>query len=222
MALRARSRITVHIAPDNIDAGQMIQISAVVTDNAGAPVVAPVLYMQILDSKGRVYWPLSPIVRNANGFSKLIATSELQHNTRYTVRVSTNRTLSPQGFGFFKTSKRKIPAAFIPAIIAPTVLIPQKAKDPLWLIYRTKLDAKVCTICDPHEGKRFRPDDPRIIIIGPPALGGDTHWGCRCNYDMVLAVNPAFAKVQRQFRSIGMVIASVQAVKKHKQKVLLN
>ncbi len=219
--LRVRSRVTVHIAPENIDAGQMIQISAVVTDNLGAPVVAPVLYMQILDSKGRVYWPLAPIVRDANGFSKLISTSELKHNTRYTVRVSTNRKLSPQGYGFFKTSKKIIPAAFIPAMLAPFVLIPQKAKDPLWLIYRTELDGKVCVICKPHEGKRFRPDDPQLIRIGPPELGGETHFNCRCNYDMQLAVNPAFAKIQRQFRSIGMVIAAVQAVKKHKEKVLI-
>ena len=213
--------ITVVVAPNVIDAGQMVQISAVVTDKFGAPVVVPNLFMEILDSKGREYWKLSLVQREANGFSKLISTNELKHNTRYTVRVSTNRKLSPQGWTFFKTSKRKIIPALIPSLLAPLVLIPKKAQNPIWLIYRTELDHKVCTICQPHEGKKFRPNDDRIIRIGPPELGGETHYNCRCHYDMELNINPAFAKVQRMLKSVRAAIAVAQ-VTKHKQKELLN
>lgn len=215
------TRITVHVAPQTIDAGQMIQISATVTNPLGAPVVTSVLYMEIIDSKGRVYWPLSPIARDVNGFSKLISTREMRSNTRYQVRVSINRKLSPQGWAFFKTSKKSLALAFIPALIAPLVLIPKKALDPTWLIYRTELDAKVCPICKPHEGKRFRPKDSDIIRIGPPELGGETHYGCRCHYDMELAVNPAQAKVESMLRAIK-IITAVESVTKHKQKLAVN
>jgi len=220
MSSSQRTRITVHVAPNTVDAGQMIQISATVTDPTGAPVVTPVLFMNIIDSKGRVYWPISPIERNANGFSKLISTREMQSNTRYQVRVSTNRKLSPQGWAFFKTSKKSLALAFIPALIAPLVLIPQKALNPIWLIYRTELDAKVCPICRPHEGKKFRPKDSDIIRIGPPELGGQTHFGCRCHYDMELAVNPAQAKVERMLKSIK-IVGVVQTVAKHLEKELV-
>jgi len=214
-------RITVVVSPNQIDAGQMVQISAIITDKFGAPVFVPVLYMEILDSKGREYWRLSPIVRDANGFSKLISTNELKPNTRYTVRVSTNRKLSPQGFAFFKTTRKKLIPLFIPVLLAPTILIPKKAKDPIWLIYRSELDGKVCVICKPHEGKKFRPTDNSIIRIGPPELGGETHYNCRCHYDMELAVNPAFAKLQRMLKSVKVVIAVQHAIKKHKEKELL-
>ena len=83
----------------------MIQVSASVTDKFGAPVVVPTLYMEILDSTGRQYWKLAPIARGVSSFAKLISTNELKHNTRYIIRVSTNRKLSPQGFDFFKTEK---------------------------------------------------------------------------------------------------------------------
>ena len=95
-------RIIVVVSPNKIDVGQMVQISAIVTDKFGTPVTVPTLYMEILDSKGRPYWNLSPVERGQSGFSKLISTNELKSNTRYTVRVSTNRSLSPQGFTFFQ------------------------------------------------------------------------------------------------------------------------
>lgn len=212
MSLSRKTRVTVHVAPNTVDAGQMIQISASVTTPFGAPVITSVLYMEIIDSKGRVYWPLSPIARNANGFSKLISTREMKSNTRYQVRVGINKSLSPQGWAFFKTSKKKLPLVIIPALILPTILIPKKALDPVWLIYRTELDAKVCPICKPHEGKKFRPKDSDIIRIGPPQLGGETHYGCRCHYDMELAVNPAQAKVESMLRAIK-IITAVESVK---------
>jgi len=217
---RNRNQVTVVVAPKEIDTGQMIQISAVVTDTLGAPVVAPTLYMEILDSKGRVYWPLSPITRDANGFSKLISTREMEPNTRYTIRVSTNRKLSPQGWTFFKTTKRKL-IPFLAPLISPLVLIPKKALNPIWLIYRTELDARVCKICRPHEGKKFRPNDSRIIRIGPPQLGGETHYTCRCHYDMQLDVNPAFARVV-QMRKIAKIAMVVRTTATHKQKSRTN
>lgn len=217
--LNQRLNITVLVAPNTIDTGQMVQISSIITDKLGAPVVVPTLYMEIIDSKGRVYWKLSPIIRDANGFSKLISTNELKSNTRYTVRVSTNTKLSPQGYAFFKTSKRKIIPILITSLMAPSVLIPKRAQNPIWLIYRTMLDAKVCSICKPHEGKKFRPNDDRIIRIGPPELGGETHYGDRCHYDMILNENPAHAKVKRMLKAIRIVMA-VNTIKKHKEKEL--
>ena len=217
-------RITVHTAPDIISAGQMIQISAVVTDRFGSPVVVPTMYMEILDSTGREYWKLSPIARNVSSFAKLISTNELKHNTRYTVRVSTNRKLSPQGYDFFKTKKRKILPAFIPLLFAPLVLIPlipKEAKKPIFLTYKTELDARVCVICRPNEGLVFAVDDPNIIKIGPPDLGGETHYGCRCHYDMSVAINAAVVKVQRQLRAARIVMA-ISAIQNHKQKMVIN
>ena len=210
-------RITVVTSPKVIDAGQMIQVSAIVTDKFGAPVVVPELLMEILDSKGRVYWNLAPIERNRNGFSKLISTNEMRHNTRYTVRVSTNASLSPQGFTFFKTSNRKLIPALIPALLLPNVLIPKRALDPTWLVYRTELDSKVCPICKPNEGKKFRPNDERIIRIGPSEFGGETHHNCRCHYDMILNENPAQARVNK----ILGVVKAVIAVKKFKEKEMI-
>ncbi len=54
-----------------------------------------------------------------------------------------------------------------------------------FLAYKTERDSRVCPICRPHEGKVFRPDDSAIIKIGPPEFGGDTHYGCRCHYDII-------------------------------------
>jgi len=223
MSLAHDLRITVHVAPDIISAGQMIQVSVAVTDRLGSPVVVPTLFMEILDSTGREYWKLSPMARGTSGFAKLISTSELKHNTRYTVRVSTNRKLSPQGFDFFKTKKQRIPPPFIPLLFAPAVLIPlipKEAKKPIFLTYKTELDARVCPICRPNEGLVFAIDDPKVIKIGPPELGGDTHFGCRCHYDMSVAINAAVLKVQRQLRA-ARVIMYVSAIQNHKQKMVV-
>lgn len=216
-------RITVVIAPAAIEAGQMIQIAAAVTDRFGAPVVAKQLFMDIIDSTGRVYWSLSLIERNVSSFAKLIATGELRHNTRYQVRISTNRKLSPMGYAFFKTKKRILPLGILPVLMAPSVLIPRNdlipeaAKRPILATYKTELDARVCVICRPFEGLVFEINDPDIIRIGPPEIGGATHYGCRCHYDIQFAVNAAVAKIHRMIRAgnLAMVVAAVQ---EHKRK----
>lgn len=217
----------------------MIQVSAVVTDKFGQPVVVPTMYMEILDSAGKEYWPLSPIARNVSSFAKLISTNEFKHNTRYIVRVGINRKLSPQGYEFFKTKNRKIIPAFIPLVFAPLVLvprldldpeldliprldlIPEEAKKPIFLTYKTELDARVCPICEPNEGLVFAVDDPKLIRIGPPELGGETHFGCRCHYDMEVALNAALAKVQRIIDA-GRAAMVVHAVQKHKELMVIN
>lgn len=217
-------RITVVARPETINAGQMIQIAAAVTDKFGTPIVEKTLYMEILDSKGRVYWKLSPIERNVSSFAKLIATNELKSNTRYQVRVSTNRKLSPMGYAFFKTSKRNIPLGILPVLMVPGILIPQNtlipeaAKRPIMVTYRTELDGRVCVICRPNEGLTFPINSPDIIRIGPPELNGETHYGCRCHYDTQYAVNAAVAKIQRMLRSVN-VVAAVIEVQKHKRKI---
>ena len=84
-----------------------------------------------------------------------------------------------------------IPAAIL---ALPTALIVDKMskdyvqpKDQqiLFLVYETEKDTRVCPICLPHQGKGFLPDDPDLIKIGPPQLGGDTHYGCRCHYEAI-------------------------------------
>ncbi len=217
-------RITVHIAPSELTRGQMVQVSAAITDRFGAPVVVPTLFMEILDSTGREYWPLTPIARNVSSFAKLISTTEMRHNTRYIVRVTTNKKLSPQGYDFFKLRNEGLHPAFIPLLFAPAVLIPgqlelipKEARKPIFATYRTELDERVCPICKPNEGLVFAIDDPKIIRIGPSELGGQTHYGCRCHYDLEYAVNAAVAKVQRQLRA-ARVVMIVNAIQKHKVK----
>jgi len=219
-------RITVVTVPGAVDTGQMIQIAAAVTDKFGTPIVVPTLYMEILDSKGRVYWKLSPIERNVSSFAKLIATNEMRANTRYQVRVSTNRKLSPMGYNFFKTNKKVLPLGILPILMVPGILIPKNtlipeaAKRPVYALYRTELDGKVCPICRPNEGLVFNVNDPNIIRIGPPEFNGQTHWGCRCHYDIQYAVNAAVAKIQRMLRSVHAVKAVI-AVQQHKRKLVV-
>ncbi len=75
-----------------------------------------------------------------------------------------------------------------------------------YLIYTTEKDARVCPICKPHEGKVFAPKSDDIITIGPEELGGQTHWGCRCHYDMetqftyIEQLNAQFAKVYQIYQ----------------------
>lgn len=266
-------RITVVVSPNTINTGQMVQVSAIVTDKFGAPVVVPQLFMDIIDSTGRVYWPLSLMETNESGFSKLIATNELKHNTRYQVRVSINRKLIRKGWAFFKTTKQRGGAAFLTPLLIPLVLNPgnqlipdgaktlsfreaqiriseinekldeqepqnpfrkqlvkerqelqkikpQPSKKKIFLTYQTEKDHRVCPICEPYQGLVFSINDKNIIRIGPSQLGGDTHYGCRCHYDMDVAVNPAKAKLDAMFRAFKAVLA-VRAVKKHKQELVI-
>lgn len=213
-----RTNVTVVALPNEVDTGQFIQVSAALTDEFGASVFANNIYMQIVDSTGRVVWSTQSMAENQSGFSLLVSTNELKPNTRYTVRVAPNNKFVHMGFTTFKTSKNRVPIA-IPLVFVPSVLIPEAAKNPIELIYRTKRDTRVDDICLQHEGKRFKPNDPNIIRIGPPDLGGQTHWGCRCVYIMVLAqINPAKAKAD----SIRAVALVSMAVIKHKKKMEIN
>ena len=220
-------RITVVVAPDLIEKGQMVQIAVSVNDKFGTPLVVPTLYMDIIDSKGIVFWRTSLIAENVSSFAKLISTNELKHNTRYQVRIGTTRKLTPHSYTYFKTKKHIGPLAFIPLLFAPAVLtpenevleryqlIPKDAQVPIFLTYATELDARVCPICKPNEGLTFAINDPDVIRIGPSALGGATHWGCRCHYNIEQAVNAAVHKVEGMLKAMRMV-KIVKAVKKHK------
>ncbi len=220
-------RITVVVAPDIIEAGQMVQVAVSVNDQFGVPVVVPTLYMDIIDSKGIVFWRTSLIARDVSSFAKLISTSELKHNTRYQIRVGTTNKLTPHGYTYFKTKKRLGPIVFIPLLFAPAILVPQnktleqyklipkEAQKPIFLTYRTELDARVCPICKPNEGLTFPINSKNVIRIGPSELNGQTHWACRCHYDIEQAVNAAVHKVEGMLKAMKMV-KIVQAVRKHK------
>lgn len=218
-----RLNIIVDIQPNEIDVGQMLQVSTIFVDQFGRPQTQAQIYMQIVDSTGRVVWDLSVIERDTAGFAKMISTRELEPNTRYTIRISPNSNLSPQGFGFFKTTKSKIPLVLLPLLFSPIVITPktkEQRKIPIYLQYRTELDSRVCDKCRPHEGKRFRPGDPNIIRIGPPELGGETHFKCRCHYDIKLVLNPAYARFLEAREMIKSLKAmqAVSQIKKNKAK----
>lgn len=69
------------------------------------------------------------------------------------------------------------------------IIGPDSNNDIQWLVYRTELDQRVCHICKPCEGKKFRPYDPDLIKI-------PQHHNCRCNYDMVTDVKQAILKLK--------------------------
>ena len=194
-------KVTVSVNPAKIIQGQMIQINAQIQDVlSGQPIKYTRIYMQILDEKGIEVWPLSTIAINDDHINKLISTTELEPG-KYTVRISPSRKLHPMGARSFEIEKtsRGIIVPLIPLILlAPaTVITTEKIKREFlepdtvdsekiaFLVYKTERDSRVCPICRPHEGKVFRPDDSAIIKIGPPEFGGDTHYGCRCHYDVI-------------------------------------
>lgn len=145
----------------------------------------------------QLYWPVSTVEENSSTISKLISTSEMKSG-KYTVRVSPSRKLRPIGEGIFEIDNRLIPAAFlIPgALLIPQLLlsrsddtkqekvesdIVEPEKPPVviaWLIYTTEKDTKVCKYCAPHEGERYRADDPELPKI-------PIHPRCRCHYDII-------------------------------------
>lgn len=194
-------KVTVSVNPAKIIQGQMIQINAQIHDTlSGQPMKFDRIYMQILDETGVEVWPLSTIAVNDDHLNKLISTTELEPG-KFTVRISPSRKLHPMGANSFEIEKTKrgIIVPLIPLILlAPvTAITVEKIKKEFvepdsvdsekiaFLAYKTEGDSRVCPICRPHEGKVFRPDDPNIIKIGPPELGQDTHYGCRCHYDII-------------------------------------
>lgn len=190
--------INVIASPTKVSRGQMISINASIVEKTTLkPMVFDTIYMEILDSKGVVVWPLSTIEKNSSTISKLISTAEMKRG-KYTVRITPSKYRTPIGVARFEiedtdmtlipliplallaipssSSREKIEKEFVEPPVIPKIA---------WLIYRTEKDSKVCEICRPHEGKVFRPDDPKLIRISPPELGGDTHYRCRCHYDII-------------------------------------
>jgi len=198
MAQEFRPRINVIASPTKVSRGQMISISVRVVDwTTGQPMPFDKLYMEILNDKGVAVWPLSVIEENSSTISKLISTAEMDIG-KHTVRITPSVYRRPIGVAEFEIEDKNI--LMIPLIPLALLALPSATKKekiekefveppepPLiaWLIYRTERDSRVCEICRPHEGKVFRPDDPQLIRIGPPELGGDTHYRCRCGYDII-------------------------------------
>lgn len=227
--------LTLVAQPNVIQKGQMLEISVAVTDQFGISKTAPRIYMEIIDSKGIIVWPLSVIAKNTSAFSRLISTAELETNTNYTIRIAINTKMIRQAYAFFKTGRTPIPGLIAPISLLPTILprildptllkklIPKtlKKKDiakKIYLVYTTELDQRVCPICLNFAGRTFAIDDPNIIKIGPPELGGETHYNCRCVYTPENVLIAAVVKAKAIRANVMKVIL---AVKKHKQKKVL-
>lgn len=190
--------INVIASPTKISRGQMISISVNIVERTSLqPMPFDVIYMEILDSKGVPVWPLSTIEKNSATLSKLISTAELEKG-KYTVRITPSKYRTPIGVAEFEiedTDMTLIPLIPLTLLSIPSSNSQEKVErefvEPIqtpkiaWLIYRTEPDGRVCEICRPHKNKVFRPDDPKLIRIGPPELGGDTHYRCRCGYDII-------------------------------------
>lgn len=193
--------VIVTITPNKVSKGQFIAIQGVIQDRyTKVPLSYDNIYLDIIDEDGVEAWPLSTVELDSASISKLISTSELKEGKTYTVRVSPSRKLSPSGSAQFHIDRDLIPLALLVpgAMLIPHLLTSYtdstvKEKDeshviisdpiPLkiaWLIYKTQLDTKVCKICEPNEGLRFRPDDPDLIKIPE-----DTHPRCRCHYNII-------------------------------------
>ena len=264
-----KSKVRMSVNPSKIKRGQMLQVSAEMYDSlTGRPVVFKRIYMQIIDSVGVEFWPLSTIKENSSQVNKLISTAEMKGG-KYTIRISPSRKLSPQAAFVIEVEADGVDA-LLPLIPLALLARPSgikkdkiekefaQPKDPLpttetekkekereetrkepepkddrhredydddlkikeeeeeeedkvapkiaWLIYATEKDGKVCDICKPHEGKLFLPHDPELIRIGPPQYGMDTHFNCRCHYDIVTD-----AQIKKAF--FGSVFAAAAAAK---------
>ena len=212
------SNLTLVTQPEVIQKGQMLEVSVAITSPRGLSVTVPRVYLEMLDSKGRVVWPLSVIAKDTSGFTRLISTAELQTNTRYTIRASLNNKLIRHSSAFFKTAKSIIPGLLLPLTLLspellPKTLIPENPEKEIWYVYTTELDQRVCPICLNFSGRTFGPND-ELIPIGPPEHGGKTHWRCRCVYAPQNVLNAALLKAKTMRASALAVIA----VTKHKEK----
>ena len=107
-----------------------------------------------------------------------------------------------------------MPLTLLSPALLPLTLVPETPDKPIYLVYTTELDQRVCPICINFEGRTFKPDDPDIIRIGPPELGGRTHYNCRCVYTPENVLNAALLKA----KTLRASILAVVAVRKHKQK----
>lgn len=201
--------ITVVTQPTVIQKGQLLEVSVALTTTGGASVAAARVYMEIVDSRGRVVWPLSVLAKDTSGFSRLISTSELKTNTRYMIRVSHNNKLIRMGYTFFKTAKNIFPFALIPGAISTLALIPKSAQKASAYVWETEQDSHVCPICLNLAGRVWKADDPNIPRVGPAEFGGDTHWGCRCNLAIIGILNAALQKAKRM-RAAALSVGAVQ------------
>jgi len=204
-----RPRLVVQTTPDKITRGQMMAVQAYIYDPAtGLPVIFNRIYMEIIDEKGVPVWPLSTIAENTDRMNKLISTAQLENGT-YQLRVSTSKKLSPMAYSFFEVEKKSIGLEFLPLI--PAVLLGYKTSKKLEkvdspilepeptlvkivrMFYQTEIDGRTCPICIAHREVSFDkrgwdPSDPNIPVIGPKEMGGDTHYGCRCHFDITTDV----------------------------------
>jgi len=196
MSLELHPKVDVFVSPGKVQRGQMISIQSLLYDSvSGSSLDAERLYMQIIDSKGVEIWPVSTMAEDTPRMDKLISTSEMPAG-KYVVRVSPSKKFSPMGVGAFEIEEGFGVVPLIPPVLLAITSSTKSEKirsefvEPrypkiTWLIYQTEKDSRVCEICRPHEGKIFRADDPTLIIIAPPQLGGDTHYRCRCHYDYI-------------------------------------
>jgi len=194
-----KSRVRISINPNKVTRGQMLNVSAEIYDDiTGKPLIFDRIYMQILDKDGKEVWPLSTIEINSSQINKLISTSEMEGG-QYTVRISPSKKLTPQAAFTFEV-ETKTNAILVPLI--PLILLarpsgvrkenvekefvePKDQANIEWVIWRTEKDSRVCSICLPLEGLLFRVDDPEMVRVGPAEFGGDTHFGCRCVFDII-------------------------------------
>ena len=195
----------------------MLEVSVAITTPTGLSVAVPKVYLEMVDSKGRIVWPLSVIAKDTAGFTRLISTAELETNTRYTVRASLNNKLIRHSSAIFKTTKSIIPGlirslTLLSPILIPNTLVPENPSKDIWYVYTTELDQRVCPICLNYSGRTFGPNDD-LIPIGPPEFGGKTHWKCRCVYTPQNVLNAALLKAKTMRASA----LAVMAVTKHKR-----
>ena len=196
--MRYKPVVQVSINPPKVVEGQMLSIQAAIYDDiTKQPMKFDKFYMQIIDNDGLEVWPLSTMQKNSARMDKLISTSELKPG-KYLVRISPSKNLSPMGAAEFVIEAKTnaiVPLIPLALLAIPSSSVADKVENEIavpfippkiaWMIYQTEKDSKVCPICLPHQGKKFHPNDPELIVIGPEELGGQTHYRCRCHYDYV-------------------------------------
>lgn len=191
--MSSKPKLRIFVTPDKVQKGQMLAIQAFIFDShTNEPLPYKKIYMQILDEKGIEVWPLSTMAENTDSMEKLISTAQLEGG-RYQVRVSPSRNLSPMAYTFFEIEKTFDVVPLIPLVLLgiPTSSKHKKIESDFvaprprvyveFMTFETELDSKVCPICLNFAGRTYRANES-IPIIGPPELGGETHWGCRCKF----------------------------------------
>lgn len=201
-----KPKVIVTVNPPKIIEGQMLSVHATIIDeHTNRPMLFDKFYMQIIDSQGLEVWPLSTIQKNSSKFDKLISTSELKAG-KYLIRVSPSKSLRPIGAAQFIIEKSDNPLVpLIPLVLlaVPYSKLAKKVESDFLgpieppkiaiLIYKTEMDSRVCIICRGHRANhspglppsQYIPFSPEQPVIGPPELGGDSHFKCRCNFDYI-------------------------------------